>query len=234
MHQGVLVTENQCNTEHNMPILLLCLDENREKYIHSKRIDKMSITKNFIWAGKKETNQILHKKNQKDKYGIILVTVLLILMVLLLFIRNNVCCIALVDGDSMYPTLKNQELYLVDRYNYTPSNGDIVMIRADPNLVGTQHIVKRIIAVGGETVRIDYEDNKIYVEGVPLDEPYVNAEYADPMFVKGDLADEPFCVPSGYVFVMGDNRNDSLDSRSVLIGPVRVSNVIGRLTMRIH
>lgn len=176
----------------------------------------------------------VQKQDQKKKQGAVILAIFIIFLGLTVFVRNHICCIAMVDGDSMYPTLKNRELYLVDRYNYVPSCGDIVLVRANPDVVGTSHIVKRVIAVGGDTVRIDYEENKVYVNDQPLDEPYINMEEDDPMKMKGELRDGTITVPKGCAFVMGDNRNHSTDSRSIWIGPVPLSAVIGKVTVRIH
>lgn len=176
----------------------------------------------------------LKKEKQKAGRGTAIFAVFLILLGLSVFVRNNICCIAMVEGESMYPTLKDKELYMVNRYNYRPTPGNIVLVRVNPDIVGTSHIVKRVIAVGGDTVEIDYEENKLYVNDQLLEEPYMNAEDDDPMREKGNLPDRPFTIPKGYVFVMGDNRNHSMDSRSIWIGPVAESDVIGKVTHRIR
>lgn len=170
------------------------------------------------------------KKEKKSVFGVLF----LVLLGVAIFIFNNICCIAIVEGNSMYPTLKDGEMYLLNRYNYTPVPNDIVLVEVNPDMIGTAHIVKRVIAVGGDTIEIDYGENKVYVNGEPLEEPYVNVEDDDSMKVKAYQAESSFTIPEGYVFVMGDNRNHSTDSRSVLIGPVPVSTVIGKVTVRIH
>ena len=176
----------------------------------------------------------LQKQNQKKKQGAAIFAIFIILFGLTVLVRNNICCIAMVDGDSMYPTLKDRELYLVDRYNYVPSCGDIVLVQVNPDVVGTSHIVKRVIAVGGDTVRIGYVENKVYVNDQPLDEPYINAGDADPMKLKGELRDRTITIPKGYAFVMGDNRNHSMDSQSIRIGLIPVTDLIGKVSVHIN
>ena len=90
-----------------------------------------------------------------------------------------------------------------------------------------QPIVKRVIAVGGQTVNIDYTENTVYVDGVALDEPYINE-------LMEDLGPESIThaeVPEGSIFVMGDNRNHSSDSRSPRLGFVDERYVLGRALM---
>ena len=94
----------------------------------------------------------------------------------------------------------------------------------------TSPIIKRVVAVGGQTVDINYSTGTVYVDGRARKEPYVreptNFEGVNPVSM-------PVKVPKGYVFVMGDNRNNSLDSRSGAIGNVDVRNIMGRAVLRI-
>ena len=92
-----------------------------------------------------------------------------------------------------------------------------------------QPIVKRVIAVGGQTVRIDYEASKVYVDGTALDEPYINEKL---MFRPGGkLTIEELTVPEGSVFVLGDNRNNSSDSRHCELGAIDNRYILGEAVM---
>ena len=134
-----------------------------------------------------------------------------------------------VDGSSMYPTLKDKEIMLVWQAGYTPEQGDVVLLTQKSYREAS--LVKRVIAVGGQTVRIDYEENKVYVDGTALEEDYINWEEADPMEERPVSWTEERTVPEGYVFVMGDNRNHSSDSRDPAIGVVAAENVIGKCVL---
>lgn len=131
-----------------------------------------------------------------------------------------------VDGDSMYPTLRDREIMVVRAIGYTPKQGDVVVLTQKSYREAS--IVKRVIALGGQTVRIDYEENAVYVDDERLDEPYINREESDPMKERPADWTEEITVPEGYVFVMGDNRNHSGDSRDPDIGVVAEENIIGR------
>lgn len=134
-----------------------------------------------------------------------------------------------VDGSSMYPTLKDREMMLVWRAGYTPKPGDVVLLTQKSYREAS--LVKRVIAVGGQTVRIDYEENKVYVDEAALDEPYLNREEADPMEKRPADWTEELTVPEGCVFVMGDNRNHSSDSRDPAIDVVAAANVMGKCVL---
>ena len=118
---------------------------------------------------------------------------------------------------------------------YTPKNGDIVVIsRNIDNSVDEESsapIIKRIIATEGQTVDIDFEQGIVFVDGVALDEPYTRT----PTNLKYDI-EFPVLVDDGCVFVLGDNRNDSRDSRSSLIGNngmIDTRYILGKAVFRI-
>lgn len=127
--------------------------------------------------------------------------------------------IATIDGPSMENTLHNGERVIISNLFYKPKVGDIVVIsRNKENSVFTINdsntpIIKRIIATEGQTVDIDFEEGIVYVDGIALDEPYTKT----PTNRKWDV-EFPVTVNEGCVFVLGDNRNDSLDSRVAHIG----------------
>ena len=128
-----------------------------------------------------------------------------------------------VDGHSMVPTLQDGDRLLVltslldNDYQY----GDIVVLRKESFM--EEPIVKRVIAVEGQTVAIDFASGVVYVDDQPLEEPYIN----EPTYVE-EGTQFPLTVPEGSIFVMGDNRNHSSDSRSSDLGTVDTRYVIGR------
>ena len=129
-----------------------------------------------------------------------------------------------VDGHSMVPTLQDGDRLLVTTsllsgdYEY----GDIVIIQKGA-FAGGEPIVKRVIATGGQTVDIDFETGAVYVDGTLLEEDYIN----ELTFVEQGT-EFPLTVPEGSIFVMGDNRNHSSDSRDASLGTVDTRYVIGR------
>lgn len=134
-----------------------------------------------------------------------------------------------VDGTSMNRTLYDGDrLLLVSRALYrTAQQGDVVVISKDSFKNG-ENIIKRVIATEGQTVDLDYTNRTVYVDGVALSESYV-------FFAEGDdrpLIDEgmtfPLTVEQGCVFVMGDNRNNSKDSRSTQIGLIDEREILGK------
>jgi signal peptidase I len=121
-----------------------------------------------------------------------------------------------VEGQSMEPTLLDHEKVLVGKVEYYfngPKRGDIVIVKYPDR---TDNIIKRVIATAGEKIAVSA--GSVYINGKKLDEPYI----LEPII--GDFAETT--VPQGTIFVMGDNRNDSLDSR--IEGPISLKVVLGR------
>ncbi|WP_435387687.1 signal peptidase I [Flavonifractor hominis] len=128
-----------------------------------------------------------------------------------------------VDGSSMYPTLHDRDMLLLQSVGYTPRQGDVVVLtKAFRDVDGP--IVKRVIAVGGQTVDIDYAAGTVSVDGEVLDEPYINEAMLPPSYANQTHIE----VPEGSIFVMGDNRNHSSDSRDVALGVIDERYVLGR------
>lgn len=149
--------------------------------------------------------------------------------------------IVTVDGDSMLNTLHHGERLVISDILYEPEIGDVV-ITSVPEYYGDKPLVKRVIAVGGQVVDIDFEKWVVTVDGKPLsvdkngnptNESYVNYISGSPMYeLRGaNPIEYPYKVPEGYVFVMGDNRNNSSDSRK--FGPVDERNIIGKVYFRL-
>ena len=150
------------------------------------------------------------------------VSCLAVVMVLLVFFLRLIG----VSGPSMTPTLLNGDrVILLSNFLYREVDaGDIVVMQI-PSF-DTEPIVKRVIATGGQTVDIDFEAGEVYVDGVLLQEDYIN-ELTHLSYVDGPTF--PVTVPDGCLFVMGDNRNDSADSRYGPIGMVDARRVLGRV-----
>lgn len=132
-----------------------------------------------------------------------------------------------VSGSSMYPTLVDKD-YLVLESNFLYRNvkaGDIVVLKVD---YFEEPIVKRVIATGGQTVDIDFDQGIVRVDGVQLEEDYINEPTFKSYLEYGMGLDYPVTVPEGSVFVMGDNRNESADSRFAPVGCVPESQISGR------
>ena len=127
-----------------------------------------------------------------------------------------------VDGDSMYPTLHDgDKLTLLSNFLYEPKLGDIIVLK--PTTFERGPIVKRVIAMDGQTVDIDFETGEVWVDGVLQDEPYINTPTT-----RYEGINFPLTVPENAVFVMGDNRNGSTDSRDPSIGCVDKRYVLGK------
>ena len=130
-----------------------------------------------------------------------------------------------VEGDSMNPTLDSGDWLAVSGISTEFRQGDIVVVTQpwERNIP----IIKRVIAVGGDTVDINFDTHEVFVNGNLLDEPYI----AQPTSLHYDV-DFPLTVDDGKLFVMGDNRNDSLDSRSSAIGLIDERYVLGKALLR--
>jgi signal peptidase I len=166
-----------------------------------------------------------------------LMTVFLFILIFAYLVRP-----VTVDGGSMMPTLLNQDQILIVTALHAPKNGQIVVIddqesglfedTEQQKVVKTTGagmvLVKRLIAKGGQEIDIDFENGTVKVDGVTLDEPYT----ADPTTRDEFAFRYPFTVPEGYVFVMGDNRLHSMDSRSPQVALIPENEILGTALFR--
>lgn len=140
-------------------------------------------------------------------------------IVLALLIRYFIVELYLVDGPSMRPTLQNSERLVVNKFIYrfrSPERGEILVFRypRDPS----RDFIKRVIAIPGDTIEI--KGGQVYVNSTLLDEPYILSQ------TRGNY---PLAtVPEGHIFVMGDNRNNSEDSRFADVGFVPFDLIKGK------
>ena len=122
-----------------------------------------------------------------------------------------------VDGESMLPTLNHGDRIVITAFCIEPEQGDII-----------NSIIKRIIATENQTVDIDFSIGAVYVDGELLDEPYINN-----LTINSEGVKFPLTVPENHIFVMGDNRQGSTDSRSEMVGFIREEYVFGVAKLKI-
>ena len=169
-------------------------------------------------------DDIMEKESREDQswYSWLRTLVCVVLATVLVF--TLVVRIVRVDGQSMRETLQNGDILLtVNRHLAGELKaGDIVVIKKEYFEDG-KPIVKRIIATEGQTVDIDFDEGVVYVDGQALEEDYIR----EPTYLDEGL-EFPITVPEGCLFLLGDNRNNSMDSRYPDLGPVDVRCVIGK------
>lgn len=163
--------------------------------------------------------------------------VLVAAIVAVVLIFSFVFRMATIEGTSMLDTLHAGERVVISDLGYTPKYGDIVIISRNNNNapleedMNNQPIIKRVIATEGQKVDIDFEKGIVYVDGEALDEPYTSTPTTN-----ADDVEFPVIVPEGHIFVLGDNRGISLDSRSTRIGNFGMIDeryVLGKVLFRI-
>ena len=156
-------------------------------------------------------------QNLLEWYEALISAALVLVLIFSFFFR-----IIQVDGSSMVPTLVNGDKLIVWGAGYEPQRGDVVIV--DSYTSYGKPLVKRVIAKGRDTISIDYEKGTVTVNGEVLQEDYI----AEPTYLGYDV-EFPYTVPEGTVFVMGDNRNQSLDSRSTYVGCIDERDILGKV-----
>lgn len=145
-----------------------------------------------------------------------LVGALVVILMLYTFGMKTVA----VDGTSMLPTLQHADRLIITAFCNEPKQGDII-VSTQTNAFGNA-VIKRVIATENQTVDIDFTTGSVFVDGVLLDEPYINNPTINSEGVRF-----PLTVPPNHIFVMGDNRQGSTDSRSEKIGFIQEEYIFG-------
>lgn len=178
-----------------------------------------------------KNQDVINDKNDKNdkisivqtikEYVVVIIGAVILTCIISIFVKPGQ-----VVGESMTNTLQNNDLVIINKIAYkshVPEYKDIVVLNT--NIENGKILIKRVIGVPGDTIEI--KNNKIYVNGKSLDEKYIR----EAMVGNSDMK---VVVPEGKIFVMGDNRNNSLDSRSLMVGMIDYKQaVIGKVVCRI-
>ena len=167
-----------------------------------------------------------NSKNSRSRDQIEWFESIVFALTVLVLVFTFVVRVAAVNGISMENTLQPGDRLLLQSVGYTPQRGDVVV--TDDLIDYGKPLVKRVIALGGDVVDIDFQTGAVTVNGVTLEEPYIR---------ELTLLDEgqtfPLTVPQGKLFLMGDNRCQSKDSRSPEIGCIDARDILGKAILRI-
>ena len=155
--------------------------------------------------------------NIYDIASTILSSVLIICVIFTFFFKTST-----VSGQSMENTLHDGDNLIVTAIPTNYKYGDVVII-SQPNAY-SKVLIKRVIAVGGQTVKFDFKEGTVSVDGEVLYEPYIKEKMKATLLMKSE-----YVVPEGKLFVMGDNRNHSADSRDMGVGMIDENYIVGKV-----
>ncbi|MFI3206764.1 MAG: signal peptidase I [Clostridia bacterium] len=156
---------------------------------------------------------------------VILCTIVVVIIMTFLF------KLVMISGVSMLPNFEDGDRVVISCINFSYEQGDVVVISG----VLDDPIIKRVIATEGQTVDIDFENGVVYVDDEAIDENFFGIEngITKETYTSLDLIEFPATVPEGHVFVLGDNRTNSEDSRYVEVGMVDERKIIGKAVLRL-
>ena len=180
-------------------------------------------------TGKSDVPEFVMAKEQKQKgaelfdWAQALVTAIIFIVLVFIFVGRIIGVV----GSSMVPTLHEGDRVVLQTIFYSPKAGDIVVLTKES--FGDEPIVKRVIATEGQTVDINFETGEVWVDGELQEESYIN----EATYRQGDV-EFPITVDEGCIFVMGDNRNKSTDSRFSSVGMIDERCVLGRGILRVY
>jgi signal peptidase I len=188
----------------------------------NEKSEVKKIDNNKLFSKRKSIEpRVIHLKNSDSIAGVyewvhsLVFAVAIVVILLTFFVR-----LVDVSGTSMKQTLQNNDKVVVSNFFYQPKQGDIVVISHGAEYA--EPIIKRVIATEGQSLSIDFDTEKIIVDGVELKENYIQGH------THKEDGEIPKVIPEGKVFVLGDNRGVSMDSRSKAIGLIDVTDIIGK------
>lgn len=196
------------------------------------RIDKIfshNLLKGLIYMSDKNENKAKKSGREIIEWADSVAISVLCVVLLFTFVFRMVG----VKGTSMQDTLQSGDKVIIYNLFYTPKAGDIVVISRADLIEGdgnvAEPIIKRVIATEGQTIYFDFDSGAVYVDGQKLDEPYIKDKT-----IPGRIPmDNPYAVPAGHVFVMGDHRSVSKDSRTAEVGAIDTRYILGKAVFRL-
>lgn len=201
-------------------------NETREEaVVESENTEEAGITMQIDGLGDGETKKMIYKEIfEWIQAGVVAV-------VIAMFLRTFVVTMVQVDGASMEPTFHHAQRLAVTRFNNEYKQGDVIIFR--PVREPERPYIKRVIATEGQTVSFDFDKGTVLVDGVEIYEPYIKETIESYRFGSfNPYTKTSEVVPEDHLFVMGDNRNNSSDSRAADVGMVHKDAVIGKAVLR--
>jgi signal peptidase I len=202
-------------TDHAQPSRAKALADSTELLVDSNAVDTDDT---------EETEARPSAARRRARGLIDWIVVIGVALLVAFLVRTFVLAHFVVDGTSMSTTLHDDDRVFVNKLSYRlhdPNRGDVVVLHQDSG-ASDRDLIKRVIALPGETIEV--RSCQVLIDGNPLEEPYLDPEVVTPGNCGGDTA--PVTVPEDHVFVMGDNRGGSQDSRA--LGPIEEDDLVGR------